>query len=63
MDSGMNVARFNFSHGDHKSHGEVLDRLRKVASEKSRNIAGTFCNPNRSRKTIKIWEKLSAHSH
>jgi hypothetical protein len=42
MDSGMNVARFNFSHGDHKSHGEVLDRLRKVAAEKSRNIAGTL---------------------
>lgn len=38
MDAGMNVARFNFSHGDHKGHGEVLDRLRKVAAEKSRNI-------------------------
>ena len=41
MDSGMNVARFNFSHGDHEGHGQTLDRLRKVASEKSRNIAGT----------------------
>ena len=40
MDAGMNTARFNFSHGDAKSHGEVLDRLRKVAMEKSRNIAG-----------------------
>lgn len=40
MDAGMNVARFNFSHGDHEGHGAVLDRLRKVASEKSRNIAG-----------------------
>ena len=40
MDSGMNVARFNFSHGDHQGHGAVLDRLREVASEKSRNIAG-----------------------
>ena len=40
MDAGMNVARFNFSHGDHKGHGAVLDRLREVASEKSRNIAG-----------------------
>jgi pyruvate kinase len=35
----MNVARFNFSHGDHVSHGAVLDRLRKVAKVKSRNIA------------------------
>jgi hypothetical protein len=30
IDAGMNVARFNFSHGDHKGHGEVLERLRKV---------------------------------
>lgn len=37
--AGMNVARFNFSHGSHEGHGEVLDRLRKVAAAKSRNIA------------------------
>lgn len=30
IDAGMNVARFNFSHGDHAGHKEVLDRLRKV---------------------------------
>lgn len=30
LDAGMNVARFNFSHGDHAGHGEVLARLRKV---------------------------------
>jgi pyruvate kinase len=42
MDAGMNVARFNFSHGDHEGHGAVLDRLRKVAGEKSRNIAGEY---------------------
>lgn len=39
MDAGMNAARFNFSHGDHKGHGEVLSRLRKVARQKNRNIA------------------------
>lgn len=39
MDAGMNTARFNFSHGDHAGHGEVLDRLRKVGREKKRNIA------------------------
>ena len=43
MDAGMNVARFNFSHGSHEGHGAVLDRLREVAMEKSRNIAGTCC--------------------
>jgi len=30
IDAGMNVARFNFSHGDHAGHKDVLDRLRKV---------------------------------
>ena len=39
MDAGMNVARFNFSHGDHEGHGKTLARLRKVAGEKGRNIA------------------------
>lgn len=39
MDAGMNIARLNFSHGDHDAHGSVLDRLRNVAGLKSRNIA------------------------
>lgn len=39
MDSGMNAARFNFSHGDHAGHTAVLERLRKVAKSKNRNIA------------------------
>lgn len=30
IDAGMNIARFNFSHGDHKSHGASLDRLREA---------------------------------
>ncbi len=34
----MNVARLNFSHGDHEAHGATLARLREVAAEKSRNI-------------------------
>ena len=39
MDAGMNAARFNFSHGDHAGHTSVLERLRKVAKQKHRNIA------------------------
>ena len=40
IDAGMNVARFNFSHGDHNSHGESLDRLREaIASRPGCNVA------------------------
>ena len=40
LDAGMNVARFNFSHGDHEGHKKVLDRLRAVAASKARTVAG-----------------------
>ena len=39
IDAGLNVARFNFSHGDHPGHQEVLDRFRKVSAEKGSTAA------------------------
>uniref|UniRef100_A0A7S3KYU4 Pyruvate kinase n=2 Tax=Amphora coffeiformis TaxID=265554 RepID=A0A7S3KYU4_9STRA len=39
METGMNVARFNFSHGDHAGHGAVLERVRQAARNKQRNVA------------------------
>jgi pyruvate kinase len=41
LDAGMNVARFNFSHGDQEAQRAVLERLRGVASIK-RRIIGTM---------------------
>jgi pyruvate kinase len=37
--SGMNVARINFSHGDHDTHGETIDRIRRIAQEENAVIA------------------------
>ncbi|MGD9677574.1 MAG: pyruvate kinase [Vulcanibacillus sp.] len=37
--SGMNVARFNFSHGDHQEHSRRLDNIKKAVDETGRIVA------------------------
>jgi pyruvate kinase len=39
IEAGMNVARFNFSHGDHAAHLRRLQRLRDVAGRAGAHVA------------------------
>ncbi len=47
IDAGMDVARLNFSHGDHKSHREVYHRIREVSEEMGSTVAilQDLCGP------------------
>ena len=36
---GMNVARFNFSHGDHPTHKQALDNVREAVKKTGINCA------------------------
>lgn len=37
IDLGMNVARLNFSHGDHKSHGKTVENLKEAFRQRRNN--------------------------
>ena len=39
IDAGMNVARLNFSHGNHDEHGKVIERIRKISQQKNTSVA------------------------
>ncbi len=36
IDAGMDVARLNFAHGSHESHGRLIEMVRRVAKAKGR---------------------------
>ena len=38
IDSGMNVARINFSHGTHQSNGEVIDRIKEIRKNTAKSV-------------------------
>ncbi len=37
--AGLDVARLNFSHGDHETHAKNLAMIRRIAKEEGRNVA------------------------
>jgi pyruvate kinase len=39
IESGMNVARLNFSHGDHEEHGQRIKNIREAASKTGKTVA------------------------
>ena len=45
--AGMNVARLNFSHGDHGSHRQNYERLRKLSAKLGKPVAilADLCGP------------------
>lgn len=47
ISAGMNVARLNFSHGDHASHGALIKRIRALASCEQKPVAilQDLCGP------------------
>ena len=47
IESGMSVARLNFSHGTHSEHGELIRKIRKAAEALGRPVAilQDLCGP------------------
>ena len=39
LEQGMDVARFNFSHGSHDEHGMRIERVRRLCKEKGKSLA------------------------
>ena len=39
MEAGMNVARLNFSHGDHEEHGARIKNIREASKQTGKNVA------------------------
>jgi len=40
IDAGMDVARLNFSHGDHKTHGQTVENLKAALKQRPEKQVG-----------------------
>ena len=60
IDAGMNVARFNFSHGTHESHQVAIDQLKRIREEKGVFVGALLDTkgPDVRLKTFKQTETL-----
>lgn len=47
IEAGMDVARLNFSHGTHESHGQVIEHIRRISAEMDKPVAilQDLCGP------------------
>ncbi|MBR3317788.1 MAG: pyruvate kinase [Atopobiaceae bacterium] len=62
LQAGMNVARLNFSHGDHEYHRRNIERVRRIAKELGRSVAVLAdtrgpeirCGLNRNHETVTL---------
>ena len=39
VDTGMNIIRLNFSHGDYEEHGRRIKTIREIVKETGKSIA------------------------
>ena len=69
VQNGMDIARFNFSHGDHEEQKGRMDMLKKIREEENKPIAilldtkGSFSNDlNELKETLKNFAPNEANT-
>ena len=55
IDAGMDVARFNFSHGSYEEHKQRMNLLKEIRREKKKRIE-FLCRETRHITRFILWE-------